>query len=208
MNIGYKIVLIGDAGVGKSSLLAWLMNDKSPTQPTVGAAYAIHKIKINENEIRLSIWDTAGQERYRSLGPIYYRNSLGCLCVFDLANKSSFKNLKQWITDYRFCDQNENKQIIIVANKCDCERHLWCTTEENIKTFAEENKCDYILTNCVDGTNVNKAFYKLSESIYEMSNTIIPDVIIDNTNISNKNQLLELAEKIIPTKIPFMSIQC
>ncbi len=207
-DLGYKIVLIGDAGVGKSSILARFINGKLPTEPTVGAAYAYKKIKIKNKEVKLSIWDTAGQERYKSLGPLYYRNSIGCICVFDLTNKSSFQNLKQWIVDYKNCDPNENKKIMIVANKCDSDKHQWCTNEESIKKLAEDNGCDYIFTNTINGQNINEAFNILAMSISEIEMApIVPDFSSPIT-VSNKNQIIDFAEKIFPMKVPFGSTQC
>lgn len=209
-DLGYKIVLIGDAGVGKSSILAFLMNDRPPTEPTVGAAYAYKKIKINEREVKLNIWDTAGQERYKSLAPIYYRNASGCMCVFDLTNKSSFQNLEHWITEFKDGDITKNKKIMIVANKCDCNEYDWCTTEENIKSLAEEYNCDYILTSCINGTNINEAFHRLAESISEIYFAPIISDPIPQTDFQdkNKNQIIGFAEKILPSKIPFTSTQC
>ena len=203
-NHGYKIVLIGDANVGKSSLLSSLMHDKRPVSPTIGVAFAMKKIMVDKKEIILSIWDTAGQERFRSIVPIYYKNSIGCVCVFDVTNKISFINLKYWINDYIQHDPGENIKIMIVANKCDLDKSLWCTSEENIKIFAAQYGCEYFLTSCTSGENVYEAFYKLAESINISKNC---STVIDPDNTNNKSQLVELAEKIFPTKLQFTT-QC
>lgn len=109
----HKIVIIGDSGVGKSSIVKnYLLNINSPIiinnnfldrpEPTIGAAY--YTVQINN--IKLQVWDTAGQERYHSICPIYYRGSSGCICVFDVTNRSSFEHIIYWIDSFRSTTNN------------------------------------------------------------------------------------------------------
>src|SRR5436190_17167130 len=100
-----KIVLIGDSGVGKTTLnMNYIKGTKSLQSghsiedgPTIGASYYCKQINKGGEIIKLSIWDTAGQERYNSLASIYCRDASGCMCVFDVTNKTSFNHIDKWI---------------------------------------------------------------------------------------------------------------
>ena len=93
-----KIVVIGDSGVGKTSLLQQYMNGKmnAQTKPTIGADFSKKTIEVDGQEVTLQIWDTAGQERFQSLGYAFYRGADCCALVYDLTNSSSFENLDKW----------------------------------------------------------------------------------------------------------------
>lgn len=166
---GNKIVLIGDAGVGKTSMVYWFINKKAlqNTNNTIGAAFSATEIKINDRNFKINIWDTAGQERFRSIAKMYYKNTIGCLCVFDLTNRDSFKSLEYWIDDYKhnyYCgniDETSYK-IVIVANKCDYAKGEWVVSEKEVSKFAIEHDCDYIYTSSATGLNIIEAFQKAS----------------------------------------------
>ena len=93
-----KIVIIGDSGVGKTSLLQQYMHDKmnSSTKPTIGADFSKKNINIDGQDVTLQIWDTAGQERFQSLGYAFYRGADCCALVYDITNSTSFENLEKW----------------------------------------------------------------------------------------------------------------
>ena len=161
-----KIVLVGDSGVGKSSLVHWFIyRSFSPSQPTIGSAANSKVVKVGRaKSMRLNIWDTAGQERFRSLARLYYRGSAGCLCVFDVSCLESFSNLAYWIDNYKQHNYI-NGHILLVANKCD--KSNWAVTEDEINSFARKNGLEVIYTNCVQGYNVDKAFDLLVKSIVD-----------------------------------------
>lgn len=178
----YKLVLIGDTGVGKSSLLFWFLHNKVTDSvcPTIGAAFSIKGITIANKKIKLNIWDTAGQERYRSIAKMYYKYTLGCICVFDVTSKQSFDNLHMWINDYQQNNNIDNPLLIIVANKCDLDKQLWQVSEREIKDLIDKHNCECIYTDCVYGTNVGEPFFKLAEKI---SNN--PTILKSNSNDKN-----------------------
>lgn len=176
----FKIVLIGDSGVGKTSIVCRFIYQRynSETYPTIGAAFFIKTVNINNTNVTLKIWDSAGQERYRAITSIYFRDSLGCLCVFDVTNRHSFENLPDWLYDYRNNNNITNNIIIIVANKVDQPETKWKVTREEIAAFAEAEKCSLLYTNCVTGDNVDAAFEKLIAEIIKLNPSDRDDVII------------------------------
>ncbi|CAG2123370.1 unnamed protein product, partial [Medioppia subpectinata] len=99
-NPTFKLVFIGDSGVGKTSLVERTVRNcfNESTDSTIGAAFQRYALKANDNiTVTYNIWDTAGQERYRSLGPIYYRGSDAAILVYDITNSASFENIEFWI---------------------------------------------------------------------------------------------------------------
>lgn len=176
---GSKIVLIGDSGVGKSSLVYQFIHKKNQIYgygPTIGASFTSKTMDINGKQLLLQIWDTAGQERYRSMMRLYYKGSVGCLCVFDLTDKESFFNTKHWIHEYK--NNNEYPNIILlIANKSDLPEHTWAISREEIRKFGEQEKCDVFYTDAINGKNVDEVFIKLAEHILKINNN--RDTIID-----------------------------
>lgn len=201
MNIpGYKIVLIGDSGVGKSSLVHWFVYERFTLgiNPTIGTAFCVKNVIYKEQKIGFQIWDTAGQERFRSMVRIYYKNTFGCLCVFDITDRKSFVNLKYWINDYLEHNQDEHGEIIIVVNKCDKPKSEWCIDEEEIIKIAKEYNSEYIFTSCVDGQGIGDVFDKLGELIIKSKSQSTTNSIL---NDQNKGTFFELKSKIFSLKI-------
>lgn len=186
---GYKIVLIGDSGVGKTSLIHRFIHDQPllSSHPTIGASFLTKEININNKKIKFSIWDTAGQERFRSMVKMYYKNVCGCLCLFDVSNKTSFVNVIYWLHDYIKENDIESK-IIIVGNKCEVDRSEWAVTEQDVKRLADQFQCDYIFTSSMTGHNINELFYKLGSQI--LDGTI--NLPIPEPAPLDKNQVIDL----------------
>lgn len=164
--MAHKIVLIGDSGVGKSSMLTWLLYQRAenPKSATIGAAFFTKEFAIDNKKIKFNIWDTAGQERFRSVAKIYYRNTVGCFAVFDITNYESFVSLKNWIVDY-LKENNDNVNIIIIANKSDMDKRYWEVKEADIIKLSNEYMCNYLLTSCINGLNIEEAFYSMGKAI-------------------------------------------
>ena len=114
----FKIVLVGDSGVGKSNiLLRYVKNEfNHDTKATVGVEFGSKNFVIDNIKIRLQIWDTAGQERFRSLTSAYYKGSKGAIITYDITNESTFASIDKWITELRK-NTDDNIRLILVGNK-------------------------------------------------------------------------------------------
>ncbi|KAJ1886323.1 Vacuolar protein sorting-associated protein 21 [Kickxella alabastrina] len=118
--IQIKVVLLGEAAVGKSSLVLRFVNDEfqENKEPTIGAAFLTQKVRLDDSVLKLDIWDTAGQERFHSLAPMYYRNAQAAVVVYDITRASSLDRAKSWIKELQR-QANPNIVIALVGNKLD-----------------------------------------------------------------------------------------
>merc|ERR1712099_175272 len=116
----FKLLLIGDSGVGKSCLLLRFADDKWTDSyiSTIGVDFKIRTIELDGKTIKLQIWDTAGQERFRTISSTYYRGAHGIIVVYDITNLDSFNNVRRWLTEIdKYARENVNK--LLVGNKAD-----------------------------------------------------------------------------------------
>jgi small GTP-binding protein len=137
----FKVVLIGDSGVGKSNILTRYLKDEFSlnTKTTVGVEFGTKKLEVDELKVKAQIWDTAGQERYKSITSAYYKGSKGALLVYDITKRSTFENVDRWLEEFRRnCDADIS--IILVGNKCDLEKDREVTIEEAQKKSADLGK--------------------------------------------------------------------
>ena len=163
----FKMILIGDSGVGKSNILSRYINNSfsETTRSTVGVELSAKVEEINNTKIKIQIWDTAGQERYKSITKTYYKGAKGALIVYDITNKESFKNVDKWINDLKESG-DDDVSILIVGNKCDLEASREVTTDE-VKKKAELYKMDYCETSALKGENIDNAFRTLIKIVVE-----------------------------------------
>ncbi|KAF0972456.1 hypothetical protein FDP41_009359 [Naegleria fowleri] len=197
----YKVVVIGDSGVGKSNLITRFTQNKftKDTKPTIGVEFGAKSIEYDGVTIKGQIWDTAGQERFRAISAAYYRGANGALIVYDITNQESFDNLEKWFKEIE--NQGENGCInILIGNKCDLN-HLRQVETATGRAFAEKHNVPFMETSALDSTNVDEAFTTLLKEIYktqsrknkktEETTGDVPigptdKVIIDDTNDDKK----------------------
>lgn len=164
----FKIVLVGDSGVGKTNLLLQLTKNEfsASTPATIGVEFATISFKINNDIVKAQIWDTAGQERYRAITSAYYRGTYGALIVYDITRKSTLtQSVNHWLMQLRQFSKN-NTSIVLLGNKKDLDRQREVSAEEG-KRIAEENGLKFFETSALSGENVRKAFFELIKNIYE-----------------------------------------
>lgn len=162
----FKVVLIGDSGVGKSNLLSRFTRNEFnlESKSTIGVEFATRSIQYEGKTIKAQIWDTAGQERYRAITSAYYRGAVGALLVYDIAKHQTYENVERWLKELR---DHASRDIVImlVGNKSDL-RHLRAVPTEEAKAFAELNGLSFIETSALDSTNVELAFHTILIEIY------------------------------------------
>merc|ERR1712010_423867 len=120
--VQFKLVLLGDSAVGKSSLVLRFVRGQffEYQESTIGAAFLTQNVSLNDYTVKFEIWDTAGQEKYHSLAPMYYRGAAAAIVVYDITRKATFQTLKNWVKELRQLGP-ENIVIAIAGNKCDLE---------------------------------------------------------------------------------------
>ena len=189
----FKIVLIGDSGVGKTNILSRYINNEFSlaTQSTVGVEFGSKIIKKNGKVIKLQIWDTAGQERYKSITSAYYKGSKGAFVVYDITRKTTYDNIDKWIGELK-TNGSEDVLIMLVGNKSDLEDKREVITEE-VEKKAQEQKLAFCETSALNGKNVEYAFENL---INEILKKVEKDKINEAKQLSESKVItLETADK-------------
>jgi len=163
----FKLLLIGDSGVGKSSILLRFA-DNTFTESfisTIGVDFKIRTLDIGGSTVKLQIWDTAGQERFRTITSSYYRGAHGIIVVYDVTNHETFANVQKWLQEIdRYACENVHK--LLVGNKCDLVNERKVSTEE-AKDFSDQLNIEFLETSAKDATNVEEAFTKMAAAIRE-----------------------------------------
>merc|ERR1719440_2049590 len=164
----FKVVLIGDSGVGKSNLLSRFTRNEFclESKSTIGVEFATRSLPIDGKTIKAQIWDTAGQERYRAITSAYYRGAVGALLVYDITKTVTFENVERWLKELRD-HADANIVIMLVGNKSDL-RHLRAVSTEEAMQFAEKHNLAFIETSALDSTNVELAFQNELTEIYRI----------------------------------------
>jgi len=161
-----KLVLLGDQGVGKSSLALRFVRGEfqENCEATIGAAFLTQTVNVASTTIKFDIWDTAGQERYHSLAPMYYRGAQAAIVVYDVTNAKTFSKATAWIRELR---QQANSQIIMVlaGNKADMASEKRTVSRDEAQAFAEENNLIFGETSAKTGMCVGEIFMDVAESL-------------------------------------------
>ncbi|KNA16454.1 hypothetical protein SOVF_088630 [Spinacia oleracea] len=164
----FKVVLIGDSGVGKSNLLSRFTRNEFnlESKSTIGVEFATRSIHVDDKIVKAQIWDTAGQERYRAITSAYYRGAVGALLVYDVTRHVTFENIERWLKELR--DHTDSSIVImLVANKADL-RHLRAVSTEDAKAFAEREKLFFMETSALESLNVENAFSEVLTQVYHV----------------------------------------
>ena len=164
----FKIILIGDPNVGKSSLTTQAVRNYflEYYQTTVGFEFLTFNLTINNSVVKLQIWDTCGQEVYRSLITNFYRNCSLAIIVYAINDKKSFINAEKWLNDLKE-QSNINVKVILIGNKCDLESKRVVTKEEGEKYKNEKNLDKFFETSAKTGLNVRNAMIEAAKLLYK-----------------------------------------
>lgn len=164
----FKLVLIGDSGVGKSNLLSRFTRNEFnlESKSTIGVEFATKSLTVDGKVIKAQIWDTAGQERYRAITSAYYRGAVGALLVYDVTRHITFDNVSRWLKELR--DHTDpNIVVMLIGNKSDL-RHLVAVQTDEGKDFSERESLYFMETSALESTNVDNAFTEVLTQIYRI----------------------------------------
>ena len=163
-----KLLLVGDSGVGKSSLLMRFVADKfEEVSPTIGVDFKLKYVDVHGKKLKLTVWDTAGQERFRTLTSSYYRGAQGVIFVYDITSEETFENLRDvWRKEVELYSTIENAVKIVIGNKVDKEADRAISREKGV-AFAKEFGCLFLECSAKTNRSVQEAFDELVKGILE-----------------------------------------
>ena len=163
----FKVVVVGDSGVGKTNLIKRFINDtfNKDSKATVGVEFLSKTYLINQEVFKIEIWDTAGQERYKSITAAYYKGAKGAMIVYDVTNQTSFDNVDNWANEIKE-KAARNINLMIIGNKTDLTDKIVVTSEVATEK-AKALEIPIMETSALDSTNVKEAFYQLLREMYK-----------------------------------------
>jgi len=192
----FKIVMIGDSGVGKSCILLRFADDKFNENfyATIGVDFRFKNVMIDDKSVKLQIWDTAGQERFKTITSAYYRGADGIIIVYDITDRNSFAHIKDWLDDVnKYTDDNPLK--IIVGNKIDLIKDKQISNND-MKTMTAQTGIEIIECSAKDSIKINDLMEIMTKKLIEKrknegnKNTtksmVLNDINNKNKEINNK----------------------
>ncbi|CAB0030419.1 unnamed protein product [Trichogramma brassicae] len=184
----FKLLLIGDSGVGKTCILFRFSDDAFSTTfiSTIGIDFKIKTVELRGKKIKLQIWDTAGQERFHTITTSYYRGAMGIMLVYDITAEKSFENIVNWL---RNIDEHasENVEKMILGNKSDMEDKRVVSTEKGEK-IAREHGIRFMETSAKADINIDRAFRELAEAIFDKTQGRDPHDAPDRVQVDRRQE--------------------
>jgi len=166
----FKLVLIGDSGVGKSCLLLRFADDAFTESyiSTIGVDFRFRTVKVEKKTVKLQIWDTAGQERFRTITSAYYRGADGIIMVYDVTNQESFDHVNDWLSEVnRYASEGTCK--LLVGNKSDKAEKV--VSSDKARAFADSLQIPFLETSAKNASNVEEAFLTMTGELIKMRET-------------------------------------
>jgi Ras-related protein Rab-18 len=181
----FKLLMIGDAGVGKSSMLLRFTDDSfdDHIQSTIGVDFKVKHLDVMDKRIKLTVWDTAGQERFRTLTSSYYRGAQGVVMVYDVTRRDSFENLEQWLKEVMLYSPNNGEGVVklLVGNKIDLERQV---PREEAEAWARSQGMLFLEASAKTKTGIKQCFMEVVHKILED-----PDLLVNTVPGRPKMQI-------------------
>ncbi|XP_061615775.1 ras-related protein Rab-25-like [Phyllopteryx taeniolatus] len=165
-NFVFKVVLIGESGVGKSNLLTRFTKNEfnHDSRTTIGVEFSTRTVQLDNCTIKMQVWDTAGLERYRAITSAYYRGAVGALLVYDISKHLTYESAERWLKEL-YDHADPHIVVMLVGNKRDLD-NLRTVPAEEARTFAESKGLLFMETSALDSTNVEAAFIDVLTEIH------------------------------------------
>lgn len=186
----YKILMLGDSQVGKTSFLLRYCDNNFIDNPitTVGLDYKLKYITLSNGKIiKLQIWDTAGQDKFRAITQNYYKGAQGIILMYDITSAHSFKSIKGWLNSIKN-NSDENIKILLIGNKFDCVNHRTVSSEEG-QALAKDDKLGFFETSAKEKINLDESIQFICNEIYKSN-----DAKTDK-NTKNKKKFFLFSKK-------------
>lgn len=166
-NFVFKVVLIGESGVGKSNLLSRFTKNEfnHDSRTTIGVEFSTRTVQLSGFTIKAQIWDTAGLERYRAITSAYYRGAVGALLVYDITKHLTYESVERWLKEL-YDHADPHMVVMLVGNKTDLESERSVPTKE-AKDFADKKGLLFLETSALESTNVEAAFSNVLADIHK-----------------------------------------
>jgi len=189
----FKMLIVGDSGVGKSSILLRFTDDNfDEDQPcTIGVDFKIKKMNFGGKRLNLTIWDTAGQEKFRSLTSSYYRGTQGIVLVYDVTNKKSFEHLNLWLREIETYSTNEDVVKLLVGNKIDKQDERQVSREQGVN-YARSKEMVFIECSAKTRLGIQQTFEELVQKILDTPSLWEKVPSRDNVNVDQNQEPVEL----------------
>ncbi|XP_062508499.1 ras-related protein Rab-10-like [Corticium candelabrum] len=198
----FKLLLIGDSGVGKTCVLFRFSDDAFNTTfiSTIGIDFKIKTVELQGKKIKLQIWDTAGQERFHTITTSYYRGAMGIMLVYDITSEKSFDNISKWL---RNIEEHASAGVerMLLGNKCDMADKRKVSKDQG-ERIAREHSIPFLETSAKNNINIEEAFMMLTENILKKVCLI---VMLDSLTLKAMyvDRLLTVYEAVVPMQEDF-----
>ena len=186
-DLSFKVIIIGDSGVGKSSLANKAIKNKfeSNYNATIGFDCFQFYVKINDKVVKLQVWDTCGQEAYQSLITNFYRNCSLAIMVYAINKKNTYENLDLWLKELK-TESNPDAKIFLIGNKCDLEKEREVSFEEANTYFEDMEFSKFFEASAKEGINAKEIFIEAARILYEDYIEYKSDISQENSSVSEK----------------------
>ncbi|ELP87270.1 rab11, putative [Entamoeba invadens IP1] len=191
--LSFKIVVVGDSGVGKTCLCQRYVNNgfTGGDKPTIGVNLSYSMLKISGTMIKVELWDTAGLEKFQTIPSLFYRGSIGAIVVYDLTNRESFSHVQSWIEKYQELGGMTNipRSILLIGNKSDVlqEREIESQEGEDLAKSMKTLNTYFFETSAKSGKNVTESFNQFIQNIYQ--------IYIQNHKTASPEKPLDIEKK-------------